>query len=739
MTTTDAPSTPDAAEAQLCQRFVPSKIGSAHLERLAIVYVRQSSPQQIEEHKESLARQYALRHHASEFGWHPERILVIDEDLGLSGRRADNRQGFQRLLAEVTMEHVGMVLGIEMSRLARSNKDWHQLLELCAVFGTLLADEDGVYDPNDSNDRLLLGLKGTISEFELVTMRNRLERGKLNKAMRGELYLHAPIGFVKGDDGGLLLDPDEQVRGVVHLIFDKYSELGSMHATFRYLRTHGIQLGVRPLKGPTRGKLVWRKPHLGTVAAILRNPTYAGAYSYGRFPVDRKRQRAGSKRAIRFAPMEDWQVLLLDRFPGYITWERYLENRERARQNRTTMTTKGSARGGGALLACIVYCSKCGARMVVRYSKAHKPRYECYGNVLRAEPESCGGITAATLDSLIEQEVLRAVEPGAVDLCIHALSDLQRERERLDRHWQQGLERARYESQKAERAYRAVDPENRLVARTLEQQWEAALRKERGIVEDYERFQRESPRVLTKGETEMIRSLATNLPAVWNAASTKAADKQEVVRSLVQRVLVDIPNNSENVEVTITWAGGDATRHDIRRPVRNYSQLEGFAQMRDSIAAWKGQGMTNSQMAERLNKEGFRLPTARATKFTRGLVAQLVCRLGLATPRDGRGILLQNEWWLRDLAEKLRISPSRVRGWIRKGYVQSRKLPGGQYVVSANYDELLRLEQLRDWPRSTEPPGYLLRPKERVKMPILDNQQGKSAGESTGGYRRLPR
>ena len=408
---------------------------------------------------------------------------------------------------------------------------------------------------------------------------------------------------------------------------------------------------------------------------------------------------------------------MLDRLPGDFTWERYLENRERRRQSCTTLTTRGSARGGGALLAGIMHCAKCGARMVVRYSKAHKPRYECYGNVLRAESGSCGGITAATLDSLVEREVLRAVEPGAIDLSVRALSDFQRERERLDRHWQQNLERARYESQKAEHAYRAVDPKNRLVARTLEQQWKTALRKERGIVEVYERFKCESPRVLTTRETEMIQALATNLPAVWNAASTKASDKQEVIRSLVQCVSVNIPNNSESVETTITWVGGDTTCHDIRRPVGKYSQLEDFTEMRDCIATSKRQGMTNAQIAEQLNKEGFNLPTARAKKFTRGLVAQLVCRLGLAAPRDGQGILTEGESWLRELAEELRIGRSRVRDWISKGYIHWRKLTGGKYVVCADQDERVRLAQLRDWPKQKMvPPEHLTRPgpKDRV-------------------------
>ena len=589
--------------------FVPSKIRAEHIERLAIVDVRQSSPQQMEEHKESLTRQSALKEHAAAFGWHADRILVIDEDLGLSGRRADNRRGFQRLLAEVTMEHVGMVLGLEMSRLARSCKDWHPLLDLCGIFDTLLADQDGVYDPSDPNDRLLLGLKGTMSEVELHTMRNRLERGKQNKARRGELFLHAPIGFVKDENGQLVLDSDEQVQSVIRLVFDKYRELGSYHAVFRDLRDHDIRFGVRPIHGADRGQLVWRQVSLGGISAMLRNPTYAGAYTYGRFPQDRKHRRDDGKPRIRFAAMEDWEVLIPGKFSGSISWEQFLKNRERARQNRTTMTTRGSARGGGALLAGLVECGKCGARLMVRYSQSRKPRYECYGHVLRHEKPSCCGVSARRLDRLIADEILQVVEPGSIELAVQTINDLQQERERLDRHWQQNLERARYESAKAERHYRAVDSENRLVARTLEQQWEAALRKERAVVEEYERFQCESPSSLSVREAERIRALAQRLPEVWHASATSAIDRQEVARCLIDRVTVSVPHHDENTEVTITWVGGQTTHHRLRRPVFSYKRLEHFVEIREVVATGCQLGLNNQQIADQLNERGFRCRT----------------------------------------------------------------------------------------------------------------------------------
>src|SRR5690348_14380687 len=309
------------------------KLLDLHLDRLAIVYVRQSDPQQVLNNRESRERQYALVDHAAAQGWPDDRIVIIDDDQGQSGRTADRRGGFQRLLAEVTMEHVGLILGIEMSRIARNNKDWHNLLEMCAIFGTILADEDGVYDPRDTNDRLLLGLKGTISEFELVTMRNRLERGRLHKAQRGELFHNVPTGYVKLSTERVEMDPDEQVRDVIRLIFDKYDELGTVGGVFYYLVRNRIRLGIRPYHGPNRGNLEWRRPNLATIRQIILNPIYAGAYAYGRRPQKRLQTADGEHRgAGNWVPMEQWKVLKRDCLPAYISWDGYLANQESLRQ-----------------------------------------------------------------------------------------------------------------------------------------------------------------------------------------------------------------------------------------------------------------------------------------------------------------------------------------------------------------------------------------------------------------------
>ena len=327
--------------------FGYSKISPHHQERLAVVYVRQSSPRQVVEHRESRELQYRLSERAEQYGWQRDRIVIIDDDQGLSGRSADGRLGFQRLLAEVSLNHVGLVLGIEMSRLARSCKDWHQLLELCALFRCLLADQDGLYDPSDYNDRLLLGLKGTMSEAELHIMKGRMQQGSWNKARRGELITHVPIGYVRLPTGEAALDPDEQAQAVVHLIFEKFEELGSAMSLLRYLRRHDIRLPVHPISGPNKGEREWRTPGYSTIVNMLHNPTYAGAYSHGRYQIDPCRRVNGKSNSGRFlADLADWKVLLHEKLPAYISWEQFIANLKRLHENRSQWDTAGVPRQG---------------------------------------------------------------------------------------------------------------------------------------------------------------------------------------------------------------------------------------------------------------------------------------------------------------------------------------------------------------------------------------------------------
>ena len=355
------------------------KLQPWHFDRSAVVYVRQSTPQQVLDHQESTARQYALADRAVAFGWSRDRVVIIDDDLGQSGQSAEGRLGFQRLLAEVALDHVGLILGLEMSRLARSCKDWHQLLELCARFRTLLADADGLYDPTDYNDRLLLGLKGTMSEAELHILKERMYQGKLNKARRGELYGPPPIGYIRIDGGPPTLDPDEQVQAVVRLIFDQFDRQGTLHGILRYLVHHGIRLPVRPHFGPHRGELQWRRPSRETLQNLMHHPIYAGAYRYGHRALDPRRQQPGRPGTGRqsLAP-EECPVLIRDHLPAYITWERFCTNQERLASNRARHEAAGAPREGAALLGGLLRCGRCGRRMRVCYGGVKgQPWYDC--------------------------------------------------------------------------------------------------------------------------------------------------------------------------------------------------------------------------------------------------------------------------------------------------------------------------------------------------------------------------
>jgi DNA invertase Pin-like site-specific DNA recombinase len=617
------------------ERASPSSHGTAasrrgtairdrHLSKLAIVYVRQSSTQQIFDHQESRERQYALAEYAATLGWPRERILVIDEDQGRSGRSVEHRPGFQRLLAEVSLDHVGLVLGLELSRLSRSSKDWYHLLEVCAVFGTLLADQDGIYDANDSNDRLLLGLKGTMSEMELSTMRNRLERGKLHKAERGELILSVPCGYLKLPHGEVVLDPDEQVRSTVQLIFDKFAELGSYGQVYRYLRRQQIRIGCRIQHGARRGELCWRPVTRALLDRMLHHPIYAGAYAYGRRRVDRKRTAAsGGKVRMKSQPMSEWLAFQRDRFPAYISWEQYQANQQRLRDNRSWAETPGVPRSGAALVAGVLVCGACGRRMYANYRNKARPYYVCMRRKL--EGSDCGGLGAAALDELVSQQVLRALEPASLDLSLQALEHVQHERQRLHQHWQQRLERAAQDAERAERQYHAVEPENRLVARSLEQRWEQTLRAQRELQEDYDRFLQDQPRQLSVDETARIQALASDIPALWHARETSAAERKEIVRLLVERVVVHVRPDSEQTEVVISWRGGVTTTHSIVRSVSRYESLQNYPQMLARIQQLRDSGLTIKEVARQLNAEGYRTPHSRKG-YTSTSVRKLLSR-----------------------------------------------------------------------------------------------------------------
>ena len=683
--------------AHLADHTVPAKVQPQHLERLAVVYVRQSTLQQVHEHQESTALQYGLAHTARHLGWPAERVLVIDDDLGKSGSTSAGRLGFQRLVTEVTLNHVGLILGLEMSRLARSNTDWHHLLEVCALFRTLIADQDGLYDPGQYNDRLLLGLKGTMSEAELHILKQRLHAGKLNKARRGDLGGAVPIGYVRVASGEITLDPDEQVQAVVRLVFRKFDELGTLHALLQYLVRHGIELGVRERCGETKGRLVWRRPNRMTLQNMLHHPMYAGAYCYGRRQIDPRRKQPGRQSTGRVVrDPREWHALIRDRVPAYISWAAYEAQLARLQQNRSLAEARGATRRGHALLTGLVACGRCGHRMQVRYRDGNAS-YVCQRLATNYGGSSCQHMAGEALETWVASQVLRALEPASIELALHAAQQVEQERADLEDVWRQRLERARYEVTRAERQYAAVEPEHRLVARQLERAWETKLVELRDLQDAYERFTHEQPRELTREQLQAVRHLADDLPALWAASTTTVIDRKEILRAVLERIVLRVIGESEQVQVDITWAGGHVTRGIVCRPVPRLEQLSTFARVCAEVTAGVQSGESAAATVMRLNTLGLRSP--RGIGWSLPVVRDLTARLGLRRVHgrpSSRGPDGQEGWWgITALARALDMPASTLYEWIERGELPAERLASGRLRIRADAALLERLRARR--------------------------------------------
>jgi DNA invertase Pin-like site-specific DNA recombinase len=700
--------------------LISSKIQSWHLERIAAVYVRQSDPQQPIKHPESTARQYALVDRAVVLGWPRERVVVIDDDQGKSGASAEGRLGFHYLLAEVALDHVGLILGLEMSRPARCCKDWHQLLELCSRFHTLLADADGVYDPTNYNDRLLLGLKGMMSEAELHILKERMYGAKLNKARRGELYHLPPIGYIKLPTREFAMDPDEQVQATVRLIFDQFDREGTVHGLLRYLVHHQIQIPVRVRRGVQRGQLEWHRPNRPTLLNILHHPIYAGAYLYGHRAIDPRKKIPGRRyTGKQCLPPEQCAVLIHDHEPAYITWERFEANQQRLAANQSKHDRPGAPRQGAALLGGLLYCGRCGRRMQVRYSGPKStPYYACTRGTSDYGDPLCQSLSATNLDALVAAQVLAAVEPAALEASLAAVADIERERAALMKNWTLRIERARYESERAHRQYHACEPENRLVARELERRWEEALRGQRQLEEEFDRWQRTVPSQLSPQDQQAIRGLAADLPALWQAVTTTHQDRQRIARLLLERVMVHVDKGSERVDVKLHWLGGLVSEHTISRPVSRYDQQSAYPLLVRRLRELCGEKRSSAEIAEKLNSEGFR-PPKRTDHFTGAMVLRLMNQLGLVRRKahgssDGLG---RDEYRPAALAGKLGVKRETVRRWMRVGWVNVRKDDEGHHVIWADADELRRLRQLHRLPRTWQNKGKLAELKKPKQPP----------------------
>jgi len=674
------------------------KITEYHLKRLAYVYIRQSSPKQVLHNRESQHNQYQLVQRAEKLGWKPERIRVIDADQGISARESESRSGFKELVAEISLGHVGVVFGYEVSRLARNNGDWYHLLDLSAVFGTLIADCDGIYDPRLYNDRLLLGLKGTMSEAELHLIRQRLDAGRMSQVARGEYRQRLPTGLVRLPDGSVIKDPDEQIQHIIELVLAKFAELGSCQKVLRYLRCENIILPRHQTNGAYVGELLWKPPSDAAIYDILRNPAYAGVFAYGRRQANPTLRIPGRRATgLEHKPMDEWLHLQKDVYPAY-SWEQYLANQERLQQNakryaQLTQRVHGVAGDGTALLQGIVACGVCGYMMRVVYK--HTPRYSCNGLTKRFGEGACMSLHAPSIDEVVIQAFFEAIRPAQLD-ALEAIMESQKiESQRLLQQWEDRLKRAGYESHLAERQYKAVDPENRLVAASLERNWEEKLIRFRETQEDYERFQQTPPPSgLTPQLREQFQHISEKLPELWTELSN--AQKKEILRCLISRVILK-REKADTVEVKIVWISGHYSVSYAMPPIHRQQDVTDNDKMVERIQVLCHQDLDDEEIARQLTTEGFR--TARSLSVSPKAVLKIRGRYDLHLVHHQIRDMLEfrGRLTVRGLAARLGVGTTWVYNHIYDGTIDPSYVtqhPKGKFYLIQNDPKLV--DQLQE-------------------------------------------
>ena len=671
-----------------------SRVRSSHVRRKAIVYVRQSTLGQVERNRESTALQYGLTDRARQLGWAGVSTEVIDDDLGTSARRAGTRKGFMTLVAEVSLGLVGIVISSEVSRLARNLSEWGRLLEICDLTDTLIADAESLHDLRRPDDRFLLGIKGTVSEAEIHTLRQRMHAGREAKAARGELAVALPRGYVRDASGRAAFDPDASVRARIRGVFSLFSRHGSLSATLRVLAEDGQGLPVRRSQGPRRGELEWSEPNSATLHDMLTSPVYAGAFAWGRV----------SGAASGLALEERWRHLLKDRHPAYISWQEYELNQRQLAGNR--WPTRGL---GGGLLSGPLFCGRCGQGMTVSYRDGGGEglRYSCRGR-RDYGGSACQSLASANLERFASEAVLNALSPASAELPLEALGQAEADRAEEHGRWRLRIARAERDAADARRAYVSVDPGNRLVAQTLEDNWEAALSECQRLNDSYQRHCRRAPAALSAQERAAIKESMSGIAALWSGGVLTKSEKAEIMRLMIERVTVEVVGDSERVKVGLHWVGGARTRAEIRRPVRNLRQLSYFDGLCARIAALKSEGRSQREIAATLNADGWK--PARGDAFTEASLQAIAHRSGLGeahgrkrkqpTPADqGR-----DEWMLDDLVKKTGVPKPTLYGWIVKGRLNARKegpRAGGarrRWLVQADQDTFNAMRAWRDEP-----------------------------------------
>jgi DNA invertase Pin-like site-specific DNA recombinase len=678
-----------------------SKITAAHRRQLALVYVRQSTTAQVEYNRESTERQYRLVERAAELGWAREQIKVLDQDLGISGSGLAERAGFTQMAAEVALGHVGIVLGLEVSRLARNNADWYRLLDLCGTTDTLIGDADGIYHPGLFNDRLVLGLKGTMSEAELHVLRARLNGGIRNKAARGELRRGLPVGLIWGEsDGEVLLHPDEAISGAIRAVFERFAEMGSARQVWLWFRQQRLRF---PLQSSTLPEMRWVTPSYTKIHEVLTNPVYAGAYVYGKTRCERYVDETGRvRKRMRHLPRSEWSVVIRDHHHGFIDWGTFEANQLRLAQNTHPHPHQagGAVREGAALLQGIAKCGSCGRGLRVYYRGRYSaPGYYCAGNTIsNGRGEWCLRVGGRQIDNAVAEAFLAELTPAGLEAALRAAQQLESDHDSVLAQFRREVERAEYEAQRAERRYRAVDAENRLVARGLEADWEQSLRQLEAARAELTRREQQRPRALRAEEQAAIRALGSDLKSVWSAPTTSDRDRKELLRSLLEEVIIALQRHESHAHLTMRWRGGAITQLDVCIP---RFQPMGPRTDEDTVSLLRRLATLypDEVIAGILNRQGRK--TATGERFTANQVGSL--RRYRKIPRfqppsdPPQGELAT----IRKAAKILGLNTSTIHRWLADGFIAGEQItPGAPWQIRIT-------DELRSRIVAQAPPGFL--------------------------------
>jgi len=678
-----------------------SKVKPNHIQRAAFLYIRQSSPTQVAYNRESTARQYALVEKACQFGWTKEQVMVIDEDLGVSGAGFAERSGFARMTAEVALGHVGIVFALEVSRIARNNADWYRLFDLCSITDTLVGDSDGIYHPALFNDRLVLGLKGIMAEAELHVLRARLDGGIRNKAARGELYRGLPVGLVQGEkDGEVRFDPNEAISGAIRTVLSKFDELGSVRKVWLWFRSEGLRF---PTRWHANDEIRWVTPTYTVIHAVLTNPVYAGAYVYGKSRRERYVDDQGRlRKRTRRLPMDEWQVLLPEHHVGYIDWPTFQANQARidANVHPEPHQAGGAVREGAALLQSLAACGKCGRKLHTHYTgRTGAPGYHCSGkDLVNGRGVFCLNVGGVQIDQAVVDALLKALTPAALEATQLAIQQLEANHDAALSQWRLAVERARYEAERAERQYRAVEPENRLVARGLETEWEKRLRDLAAAEAELDRREKQRPRTLNEEEKKRIFTLGADLHKVWSVPTTTDRDRKELLRTLLEEVLVSVNRPERRAHLTLHWRGGALTELDLSLP---RMKPRGLHTDEDTISLLRRLAALypDDVIAGILNRQGRQ--TASGERFTANQVGSLRRYRNIPRYEPPREPPTGEVVPVCKAAEILGVYPSTLHRYLNEGFIAGEQVtPGAPWQIRIT-------DELRARFVEQTPPGFV--------------------------------